>query len=35
MSQISYSSSVAYQTAPPPAGEGPFLYIIKGAVTEL
>jgi hypothetical protein len=25
---------VAYQTTPPPAGSAPFLYILKGAVTE-
>lgn len=26
---------VAYQTTAPPAGSGPFLYILKGAMTEL
>ncbi|RSH88248.1 uncharacterized protein EHS24_000780 [Apiotrichum porosum] len=26
---------VAYQVPPPPAGSGPFVYIIKGAMTEL
>ncbi|BEJ14074.1 hypothetical protein CspHIS471_0312480 [Cutaneotrichosporon sp. HIS471] len=25
---------IAYQTTPPPAGKAPFLYILKGAVTE-
>ncbi|TXT14161.1 uncharacterized protein COLE_00354 [Cutaneotrichosporon oleaginosum] len=25
---------VAYQTTPPPAGSAPFLYVLKGAVTE-
>ncbi|WVN86893.1 uncharacterized protein L203_102067 [Cryptococcus depauperatus CBS 7841] len=28
-------TNVAYQTGPPPAGNSPFLYILKGAVTEL
>ncbi|KAK1923706.1 hypothetical protein DB88DRAFT_528729 [Papiliotrema laurentii] len=27
--------TVAYQTTPPPAGSGPFLYILKGSMTEL
>lgn len=26
---------VAYQAPPPPAGAGPFLYLYKGAMTEL
>ncbi|KAK8849581.1 hypothetical protein IAR55_004916 [Kwoniella newhampshirensis] len=29
------NTTIAYQTAPPPAGEAPFLYILKGAMTEL
>ncbi|WVF68588.1 hypothetical protein IAT40_003357 [Kwoniella sp. CBS 6097] len=29
------NTTVAYQTAPPPAGDGPFLYILKGSMTEL
>ncbi|KAI9633085.1 uncharacterized protein MKK02DRAFT_19718 [Dioszegia hungarica] len=28
-------STVAYQTRPPPVGSSPFVYILKGSVTEL
>ena len=27
--------AVAYQTSVPPAGEAPFMFILKGAMTEL
>lgn len=29
------SSTVAYQTGPPPAGSSPFLYVLRGALTEV
>ncbi|WVR08167.1 hypothetical protein IAU60_005213 [Kwoniella sp. DSM 27419] len=29
------NTTIAYQVAPPPAGDGPFLYILKGSMTEL
>ncbi|KAK4687114.1 hypothetical protein P7C73_g2996, partial [Tremellales sp. Uapishka_1] len=29
------NATVAYQSTPPPAGDGPFLYILKGSMTEL
>ncbi|KAK6908781.1 hypothetical protein V866_002373 [Kwoniella sp. B9012] len=29
------NTTIAYQTSPPPAGDGPFLYILKGSMTEL
>lgn len=25
---------MAYQTTPPPAGDAPFVYVLKGALTE-
>ncbi|WVQ79307.1 hypothetical protein IAT38_001404 [Cryptococcus sp. DSM 104549] len=29
------STTIAYQTTPAPAGDAPFLYILKGSMTEL